>query len=980
MKTINKYSFILSLITILFTSKSFAEGTPTLSPNAANITAVLSAPDLQSGSFYNCSEDNRIYFNIANAATERLYFGFDFRQYAVGAVPRLNNVYYRIRRPDGTVAVTALWNSTLGSAGSIDTHARALIGPNIGSVTTGYSPLTFNPTVTGEHWIEIYRSNDGGVTPLTTNADRAVAALFDMTVATTAGVRRNGRVHSDKWGLVAVDTNYGNLVTASSEPNFYVYTADQVVLFIDFRPGFQPIAYNLAVNSYGVNPVGAFNITRRSINSLTAPALANGFKIFLNLPDSTLYPTAAIPSPPTFLNPAISGCGPYNIGYNISQPGDVRLVIDLNGVPGFQLGSSDRLIEAFGVLAGNNTLSWDGLDGLGNPVADGSSMTLTLFYLAGRYNMPLHDAELNKNGFNVQSIAPVAIANSQMYWDDTQLTNVGTTCATDGSTQENNLTGSGINNTITGTPSPARAWSGNSNASQTIPAPAVGTNETDGITCNDYGNVRVLNTYGWGLSSSSVTTTIFKGCSDLRVVKTVNNATPNVGSQVTFTITASNLGGSNDTNVVVNDVLPAGYTLVGTPVASTGTWSNPNWTIGNFASGASATLTITATVNASGPYLNTACINGDNTDPVSGNDCSSVSTTPVPVTDLTVLKSISPLNFSVNSTVTFTITATNNGPSNATNVVVTDALPVGFTLSSATPSTGTWTNPNWNIGNLASGATANLVVTAVANPNYSTLADYTNTACISGTQLESNNTNNCSSVTRVPNPIIDLAIVKTATPLNPIIGTNVTFNLLVTNNGPSNTLGTFTANDLLPTGAYTFVSATPSIGTYNSTTGVWTITGGLTTGSSATLSIVATVNPTSNNNNYNNTATVFIYEVDPNPANNTSSINPLPLNAPIDARDDFGVLVNGYTGGVSVANVLANDFLNGSVATLSTVTITQISSSNSGISVNPLTGAVNVAPGTPAGTYTLTYRICEVLNPSNCDNAIVTVPVGVAPI
>ncbi len=237
MKTINKYSFILSLITILFTSKSFAEGTPTLSPNAANITAVLSAPDLQSGSYYNCGEDNRIYFNIANAATERLYFGFDFRQYAVGAVPRLNNVYYRIRRPDGTVAVTALWNSTLGAAGSIDTHARALIGPNIGSVTTGYSPLTFNPTVTGEHWIEIYRSNDGGVTPLTTNADRAVGALFDMTVATTAVVKRNGRVHSDKWGLVAVDTNYGNLVTANSEPNFYVYTADQVVLFVEFRPG-----------------------------------------------------------------------------------------------------------------------------------------------------------------------------------------------------------------------------------------------------------------------------------------------------------------------------------------------------------------------------------------------------------------------------------------------------------------------------------------------------------------------------------------------------------------------------------------------------------------------------------------------------------------------------------------------------------------------------------------------------------------------
>ena len=64
--------------------------------------------------------------------------------------------------------MSGLWNSTLGSAGSIDTHAQALVGPNIGGVTTGYNPLIFNPAVAGEHWIEFYRSNDGGVTPLLT--------------------------------------------------------------------------------------------------------------------------------------------------------------------------------------------------------------------------------------------------------------------------------------------------------------------------------------------------------------------------------------------------------------------------------------------------------------------------------------------------------------------------------------------------------------------------------------------------------------------------------------------------------------------------------------------------------------------------------------------------------------------------------------------------------------------------------------------
>jgi gliding motility-associated-like protein len=39
-------------------------------------------------------------------------------------------------------------------------------------------------------------------------------------------------------------------------------------------------------------------------------------------------------------------------------------------------------------------------------------------------------------------------------------------------------------------------------------------------------------------------------------------------------------------------------------------------------------------------------------------------------------------------------------------------------------------------------------------------------------------------------------------------------------------------------------------------------------------------------------------------------------------------------------------------------------------------GTITVAPGTPAGTYTITYSICEVLNPTNCDTVTTTVIVG----
>jgi uncharacterized repeat protein (TIGR01451 family) len=618
MKTINKYAFIFSLLMVLISSKAFAEGTPTLSPNAANITAVLSAPDLASGSYFNAGDDNRIYFNIATTS-EKLYFGFDWRNYVVGTTTRLSNLYYRIKNPSGTVVMSGLWNPAAGANGVIDTHAQALVGPNIGSTTTGYNALVYSASVTGEHWIEFYRSNDGGNTALTSSSDRAVAGLFDMTVVAPGNVKKNGRVHSDKWGFVAVDSNYGNLVTATSEPNFYVYTADRVVLFVDFRPGFQPIAWNLAVNSYGVNPVGAFITTRKSINTAVLPALANGYKVFLNNPDSALYPIATVPPAPTFLNPTFTNCGPYLINYNLSTPGDVRIVIDLNGVPGYQAGTTDVLIEDYGIPAGNNSFTWNGLNGLGAVVPDGASMTLTLNYLAGRFNLPMFDAELNKNGFNVQSIAPTAIPNSQMYWDDSSLTSVGTDC----SDPNNNTTGTGLNNSLNGTPSPTRAWSGDGNLLNTVPAPAVGTNETDGTTCNDYGNGRLLNTWGWGLASSSTTTAIFKGCSDLRVVKTASNATPNRGSNVTFTITASNLGISAEPNAVVTDVLPTGYTFV-SATPSVGSFNNSTgvWTIGSLANGASATLNVVATVNVTGNYANTACITGTNADPVTTNNLS----------------------------------------------------------------------------------------------------------------------------------------------------------------------------------------------------------------------------------------------------------------------------------------------------------------------------------------------------------------------
>ncbi|HXB69622.1 MAG TPA: hypothetical protein VNY05_15330 [Candidatus Acidoferrales bacterium] len=96
------------------------------------------------------------------------------------------------------------------------------------------------------------------------------------------------------------------------------------------------------------------------------------------------------------------------------------------------------------------------------------------------------------------------------------------------------------------------------------------------------------------------------------------------------------------------------------------------------------------------------------------------------------------------------------------------------------------------------------------------------------------------------------------------------------------------------------------------------------------------------------------------------------LPSAIHAVNDSGTITR--VGGVVVANVLGNDTLNGAVATLVNVTLTQISTTSPGITLNA-DGSVSVAPATPAAAYTLTYGICEAATPANCVSAVVAVTV-----
>jgi uncharacterized repeat protein (TIGR01451 family)/gliding motility-associated-like protein len=361
-------------------------------------------------------------------------------------------------------------------------------------------------------------------------------------------------------------------------------------------------------------------------------------------------------------------------------------------------------------------------------------------------------------------------------------------------------------------------------------------------------------------------------CTDLIVTKSVNNATPTIGNNLTFTIVVKNNGIGDATGVKVTDQLPAGYTYVSATVTA-GTYNNATgiWTVGTLLNGTTATLTVTATVKATGSYVNTAVIAGNETDPDVSNNVSTVNPTPGTLqANLGVVKAVNIAAPIIGSHVIFTIVANNAGPNNATNVKVADVLQAGYTYVSSAVTTGTFDNLSgtWTIGNFANGATATMTITAKVNANGS----YANTATIAGAELDPVPNNNTSTMSTVPNAaMVDLSIVKSAVLMPTSIGEEFDYLLEVKNIG-ANLATEIVATDILPTGLV-YVSSLTNYGlaTYNTSTRTmnWSIEN-LAVGAAITLTIKV---KTDVEGVIVNTATVGGKEQDMNLANNTSTIS-----------------------------------------------------------------------------------------------------------
>ncbi|GJQ07744.1 hypothetical protein CAPN010_19020 [Capnocytophaga cynodegmi] len=233
------------------------------------------------------------------------------------------------------------------------------------------------------------------------------------------------------------------------------------------------------------------------------------------------------------------------------------------------------------------------------------------------------------------------------------------------------------------------------------------------------------------------------------------------------------------------------------------------------------------------------------------------------------------------------------------------------------------------------------------------------------TICEKLNPTNCETTTVTVVIVPDVIDAKDDT-FKPITGVTggTAGNVLSDNGNGTDTLGnvsaTITNVDISVVTPASPINGNPNIPTLNTNTGDVNVPANTPAGTyTIVYRICEKLNPT---NCDTATATVVV--------------NPTDLEA---VPDDFsGTPIRGTDGG-NTPSVLTNDKLNGTPLNPSDVTLTWGATPPNGFTPNT-DGTITIAPNTPAGTYTLTYTICEKLNPTNCETTTVTVLVTASPI
>ena len=209
----------------------------------------------------------------------------------------------------------------------------------------------------------------------------------------------------------------------------------------------------------------------------------------------------------------------------------------------------------------------------------------------------------------------------------------------------------------------------------------------------------------------------------------VKSATPDpviAGTSLTYTLQVTNNGPATAIDVAVSDILPVGVSY-SSAVVTGGAGSETcgeaagvvSCSLGTIPDGATETVTIVVAVDASwlGSLANTASVMASSTDPVGANNDDSVVVVVTAQADLALTKTVAPTTADVGDALVYTIVVTTNGPSDATNVVVSDPIPTGILIDSATATQGACTiagGLSCAIGTMEPGDSVTITVDATA--------------------------------------------------------------------------------------------------------------------------------------------------------------------------------------------------------------------------------------------------------------------------
>jgi uncharacterized repeat protein (TIGR01451 family) len=296
---------------------------------------------------------------------------------------------------------------------------------------------------------------------------------------------------------------------------------------------------------------------------------------------------------------------------------------------------------------------------------------------------------------------------------------------------------------------------------------------------------------------------------DLALDKT-GPASGTAGTTIQYDIAIRNDGPSTAQGVVVEDDLSPEVEIAsvtgskgGSPVGcNVGTPGNPDLpsrcSFGTMAPGATGTMTVIVRIkpDARGPINDDARVYSSTFDDELSNNLDSVQTNATGSADLSITKTDSPDPVIAGQLLTYTIVVTNNGPSTAEDVVVTDDLPAQTTYQSGVDGNGQTICTEvqtdrvvCQLGDMGPGTSETIYITVRVDPSTPPGTTLQNSATVSSSTSDPNPGNNTDGESTSVNTSADVWIDKQAIPLSGNPSPRIRYTLVVHNNAGCETDG-----------------------------------------------------------------------------------------------------------------------------------------------------------------------------------------------